>query len=274
MIWFGWVYGILPFEGYSMPNHLYTYIFNIYEYDLVWLGLWHITLWRLFNAKSSLYIYIQYIWVWFGLVGFCGISLFEDYSMPNPLYTYIFNIYEYDFVWLGLWHITLWRLFNAKSSLYIYIQYIRVWFGLVGFMAYHPLKVIQCQIIFIHIYSIYTSMIWFGWVLWHITFWRLFNAKSSLYIYIQYIRVWFGLVRFMAYHPLKVIQCQIIFMHIYSIYTSMIWFGWVLWHITLWRLFNTKSSLYILNKYVWFVNEWFVNDIIFKRAWDHVFIHC
>ena len=37
-------------------------------------------------------------------------------------------------------------------------------------------------------------MIWFGWVLWQINHCRLFNAKSSLYIYIKYIR--FVLVRF------------------------------------------------------------------------------
>ena len=66
---------------------------------MIWSGwvLWHINHCGLFNAKSSLYIYIKYIW----------------------------------FVWLGLWHINHCRLFNAKSSLYIYIKYI--WFGLVGF---------------------------------------------------------------------------------------------------------------------------------------------
>ena len=37
-------------------------------------------------------------------------------------------------------------------------------------------------------------MIWFSWVSWHINHCRLFNAKSSLYIYIRYIR--FGLVGF------------------------------------------------------------------------------
>ena len=52
---------------------------------------------QLFNVKSSLYIYIKYIW--FELVGFYGISTFVGYLMPNPLYTYILNIY--DFVWLG-----------------------------------------------------------------------------------------------------------------------------------------------------------------------------
>ena len=31
--------------------------------------------------------------------------------------------------------------------------------------------------------------VWFGWGLWHINPCRLFNAKSSLYIYIKYI--WF-----------------------------------------------------------------------------------
>ena len=59
--------------------------------------LWHINHCSLFNAKSSLYIYIKYIW--FGLVGFYGISTIVGYLMPNLLYTYILNIY--DLVWLG-----------------------------------------------------------------------------------------------------------------------------------------------------------------------------
>ena len=47
-------------------------------------------------------------------------------------------------------------------------------------------------------------MVWFGWVLWHINHCWLFNAKSSLYIYILdiYDLVWLG---FMAYQPLLVI---------------------------------------------------------------------
>ena len=51
----------------------------------------------LFNAKYSLYIYIKYIG--FGLVGFYDISNIVGNLMPNPLYTYIFNIY--DLVWLA-----------------------------------------------------------------------------------------------------------------------------------------------------------------------------
>ena len=62
---------------------------------LVWLDF--MAYFRLFNAKSSLYIYIKYIW--FGLVGFYGISTIVGYLMPNPLYTYIWN--KYDLVWLG-----------------------------------------------------------------------------------------------------------------------------------------------------------------------------
>ena len=97
---------------------------------MIWFGwvLWHINHCRLFNAKSSLYIYIKY--VWFGLVGFYGISTIVGYLMPNPLYTYILNIYMVWFGWV-LWHINHCRLFNPKSSLYIYIKYIG--FGLVGF---------------------------------------------------------------------------------------------------------------------------------------------
>ena len=66
---------------------------------MIWFGwvLCHINHCRLFNAKSSLYIYIKYIR--FGLVGFYVISTIVGYFMPNPLYTYILNIY--DSVWLG-----------------------------------------------------------------------------------------------------------------------------------------------------------------------------
>ena len=59
--------------------------------------LWHINYSGLFNAKSTLYIYIKYIW--FGLVGFYGISSIVGYLMSTPLYTYILNIYDLD--WLG-----------------------------------------------------------------------------------------------------------------------------------------------------------------------------
>ena len=70
---------------------------------------------------------------WFGCVEFYGISTIMGYLMLNLLYTYILNRYD----WVGL-----------------------------GFMAY---------------------MIWFGLVLWHINHSRLFNAKSSLYVYIKYV---------------------------------------------------------------------------------------
>ena len=52
---------------------------------MIWIGwvLWYIHLCRLFNAKSSLYLYIKYIW--FGFVGVYGISTNVDYLIPNPL---------------------------------------------------------------------------------------------------------------------------------------------------------------------------------------------
>ena len=81
---------------------------------MIWFGWFY---YRLFNARFSLYMYIKYIW--FDLVGFYGISTIVDYLMPDPLYTYISNIY--DLVCLG-------------------------------FMAYQPLKVISCQILFIFVY--------------------------------------------------------------------------------------------------------------------------
>ena len=78
-----------------MPNPLYTYILDIY--DLVRLAFMVYQHCRLFNAKSSLYIYIKYIG--FGLVGFYGISTIAGYLMPNPLYTDISNLD--NLVWLG-----------------------------------------------------------------------------------------------------------------------------------------------------------------------------
>ena len=55
-------------------------------------------------------------------------------------------------------------------------------------------------------------MIWFGWILWQINHCRLFNAKSSLYIY-QIYMIWFGWV-FLVNQLLYVISCQILFIHI------------------------------------------------------------
>ena len=46
------------------------------------------------NLNASTYTYMTY-----GLVGFYGISTIVGYLMPNPLYTYILNIY--DLGWLG-----------------------------------------------------------------------------------------------------------------------------------------------------------------------------
>ena len=64
------------------------------------------------NERQKFIIYISYAWyflfydrievfffmfVW--LVWFYGISTIAGYLMPNPLYTYVLNIY--DLVWLG-----------------------------------------------------------------------------------------------------------------------------------------------------------------------------
>ena len=69
--------------------------------------------------------------IWLGCVGFYGISTIVGYLRPNPLYTYISNIYDLVGLCWVLWHINHCWLSNAKSSLYIYIKYIL--FGCVGF---------------------------------------------------------------------------------------------------------------------------------------------
>ena len=73
----------------EMPirKSLETY-FMILEY-MKWFDwvLWHINRWRLFNVKSSLYMYIRF--KWFGGVGFNGRTTIVCHFMPHPLYTYI-----------------------------------------------------------------------------------------------------------------------------------------------------------------------------------------
>ena len=73
-----------------MPNRLYTYILNIYDL-IIWVS-WYIKPCRLFNAKSSLYIYSKYILL--GRVEFYGISSVGGYLMPTPLYTHILNVFD------------------------------------------------------------------------------------------------------------------------------------------------------------------------------------
>ena len=159
--------------------------------------LWHINHCWLFNAKSSLYIYIKHIW--FGLVGFYGISTTLGYFMPNPIYTYILNIY--DLVWLRFWYINGCRLFNAKYFSYIYIKYI--WFDLVGINA------ISTHIGYLmpnHLYTyILIYIIRFGWV-YGISTIICYSRPNPLYTYIlnKYDLVLLG---FIPHQSLFVISC-------------------------------------------------------------------
>ena len=90
--------------------------------------------------------------------------------------------------------------------------------------------------------KIFACLIWFGWVLWHINHYRLFNAKSSLYKYIKYIG--FGLVGFYGILTLVgYLMPNPLYTNILNIY-DLVWLGWVLWHISHRWLFNAKSSLY------------------------------
>ena len=91
-----WFYGISTIVGYfNAKSYLYIYIQYIW-FDLVWFyGI--STIVGYFNAKSYLYIYIQDIW--FDLVWFYGISTIVGYLMPNPIYTYTFTIY--DLIWFA-----------------------------------------------------------------------------------------------------------------------------------------------------------------------------
>ena len=85
------------FKVLTLNVTMFTVLLHLSNFGLgligfVWfdLVLWRIKPYRLFKAKSSLYLYIKYIW--FGWVGFYGISIIVGYLMPNPLYKYILNI--------------------------------------------------------------------------------------------------------------------------------------------------------------------------------------
>ena len=86
---------------------------------MIWFGwvLWNINPCRLFNAKSSLYIYIKNIR--FGWVGFHDVSNIVGYIITNPLYPYILNIY--DLVWLGFYEISTLVGYLMPNPLYTYI---------------------------------------------------------------------------------------------------------------------------------------------------------
>ena len=73
------------------------------------------------------------------MVWFDGISTIVGYLMPNPLYTYILNIYDLD--WVGFYGISTIVGYLMPNPLYTYILniYDLVW---LGFMAYQPLWVI------------------------------------------------------------------------------------------------------------------------------------
>ena len=84
---FFWGY-IKHWRLFNVKSSLYIYI----QYTWFCFVLWHINHRRLFNGKSSSYIYVKYIG--FGWIGFYGISTITGYLEPNSLYIYIY-IYIY-----------------------------------------------------------------------------------------------------------------------------------------------------------------------------------
>ena len=84
LVWFGWVLWHTNLCRLVNIKSLYTYVSNIY--DSFGLVLWHINHCRLFNAKPFLLIYISYIW--FGLVGFYGISTIYTYNTVLSTWLY------------------------------------------------------------------------------------------------------------------------------------------------------------------------------------------
>ena len=82
------------------------------------LGSFSIDHCKLFNAKSSLYIYIKYIG--FVLVGFYGTSFIVGYLIPNPLYTYIIKYIGFGSV--GFYGISAIVDYLMSNPVYTYIS--------------------------------------------------------------------------------------------------------------------------------------------------------
>ena len=134
---------------------------------MIWLGLvlWHINHWRLFHAKSTIYIYI-YIHT--------HIYIYTHTYTHTHIYIYV-CVCVILFV---LWHINHCRLFNVKPPFNIYFKYIG--FGLVG---YYGISTIVGYLMPNPLYTYETYRIWLAWVLWLINHCKLFNAKSSIHKY-------------------------------------------------------------------------------------------
>ena len=74
-------------------------------------------------------------------------------------------------------------LFSANTITFTYYPLFELFFHRSYLKTTTSTIIGHCQNFFIHIYPLYR--IWFGRVLWHLNHYRLFNAKSSLYIYIS-----------------------------------------------------------------------------------------
>ena len=152
--------------------------------------LWHINHCRLFNAKSSFYIYIKYMW--FGLVDFYGIRTIVGYLMPNPFYTYIIIIImscrQHGYPWPSL----------ATSSYYSS--------PLAGPQGYILCPHIAAVCMFELVVLLLLGHMWgsIGVGFYGISTIVGYLMPNSLYTYILniYDLVWLG---FMAYQPLLVI---------------------------------------------------------------------
>ena len=87
-----------------------------------------------------------------------------------------------------------------------------------------------------------SGLVWFDLILWHINHCWLFKVKFYLYIYIRYI--WFGLVWFYGISTITgYLMPNPLYTYKLNIY-GLVWFCWVLWHVSYCGLFKAKFYLY------------------------------
>ena len=259
----------------------------------VWLSVIGINHRSLFNAKSSLYIYIKYIW--FGLVGFYGISTIVGYLMPNSLYTYILlmlhshdtticihihaetkinNNDERMVVWEVNWRLN--RLQDIDSQFLWLLQHFFLillgcstmgswgpkpsavsWFSLPRTATQTNWLQLTRTVCGIGLYHCLTSTC-FPWA----SQMHRFQPVHMSRWYLWHLRPDAPVSRLTA-------GLKDNMLHLYRV-----WFCWVLWNINHWRLLNIKSYLHISTAYIrtdWVF--WHINHCILFNAKSSLYLH-
>ena len=115
-------------------------------------------------------------------------------------------------------------------------------------------------------------MICLGWVLWHINHCRLFNAKSSLYIYIKYIYfAWVGFYAISTIVSYLISDIYDLLTHFVDNISEWAWANFICIQLNGFKYCNiTAIFIYLHTQFVGIFNfkwVWICMAIIFSVKW-------